>query len=389
MGMKKQRRNKKKVKAKRDRAKKTKDKKKVSKTSGGTGKTSKKKSSDGPRKNKKQDQSTPSTQKKQDSAPKTRQQKMKDAARARNENFKKTGVQTHGGTRKNYSKAEARKIQEAGLNFRKVTGGAKNPLARAPVNPDIQMGELMPQAEGLLSGLDYSGFAPMGTVDYNFKPGDNVGAFNNSLGVNRLVDSSGFTPNSRVNYNYDRRDKSQDVNMRDLFQAKDLGNMTTNAINRLLNTDIPPASMSDRDAQSYLGYNPNKPGRYLSSTDRPKANLLGGAAFRQAEAAPTEPTAPEETPEETGGPIIEDPTIIGGGGGESLIGNGSENVAGPAVSSPIGGTGGMAALSIGAGNRGNKRFQYGMRSGRGAKQLGRDSMRFQSRRLPTNTTINI
>ena len=68
-------------------------------------------------------------------APKSRQQRMRDAARARHANFKKTRVQTHGGTRKRYSAAEARRIRDAGLNFSKVTGGAKNPIARAPINP--------------------------------------------------------------------------------------------------------------------------------------------------------------------------------------------------------------------------------------------------------------
>ena len=75
---------------------------------------------------------------------KSRQQKMRDKAKERHKNFKRTGVQTHGGTRKNYTKKEARKILRSGLDFNKVTGGAKNPLDRAPTNEGVRFGKMKP-----------------------------------------------------------------------------------------------------------------------------------------------------------------------------------------------------------------------------------------------------
>ena len=55
---------------------------------------------------------------------------MRDKARARHQNFKATGVQTHGGTRKNYTRREAQKIERAlgRGSFKTVTRGARNPL---------------------------------------------------------------------------------------------------------------------------------------------------------------------------------------------------------------------------------------------------------------------
>ena len=84
------------------------------------------------------------TKKTESSAPKSRQQKMRDAARKRNENFKKTGVQTHGGTRRNYTKREATKIEKAlgRGSFSRVTGGARNPLGdRQAVQNAVNMQE--------------------------------------------------------------------------------------------------------------------------------------------------------------------------------------------------------------------------------------------------------
>ena len=94
---------------------------------------------------------------------------VQKAAAKRHANFKRTGVQTHGGTRKNYSKKEARKIENAGLSFSKVTGGAANPLNRAPDNQGVKAGDLMQPVKDFNEsiGNDYSKFAGP-SINYNF-----------------------------------------------------------------------------------------------------------------------------------------------------------------------------------------------------------------------------
>ena len=106
----------------------------------------------------------------------SRQSKMRARARARHKNFKRTGVQTHGGTRKNYSKKEATKIGQLGKvgnetssqAFSRITGGAKNPLKRAPAS-NVKAGELMPAVKDFNEslGIDYSKFAAP-NINYNY-----------------------------------------------------------------------------------------------------------------------------------------------------------------------------------------------------------------------------
>lgn len=106
---------------------------------------------------------------KRKSRPKKKKTKVQQAAAKRHANFKKTGVQTHGGTKKKYSKAEARKIEKAGLSFSKVTGGAANPLNRAPSTEGVKAGDLVQPVKDFSEslGLDYSAFAAP-QVNYNF-----------------------------------------------------------------------------------------------------------------------------------------------------------------------------------------------------------------------------
>ena len=101
---------------------------------------------------------------------KKKKTKAQQAAAKRHANFKKTRVQTFGGTKKRYTKAEARKIEKAGLNFSKVTGGAANPLNRAPSTEGVKAGDLMQPVEDFSKklGLDYSAFAaPQVNYDFN------------------------------------------------------------------------------------------------------------------------------------------------------------------------------------------------------------------------------
>jgi len=54
----------------------------------------------------------------------SRRSKMRARARARHKRFKKTRVQTFGGTRRNYSKRDLKKIDAAGYSRSTYTGGA-------------------------------------------------------------------------------------------------------------------------------------------------------------------------------------------------------------------------------------------------------------------------
>ena len=100
---------------------------------------------------------------------------VQQAAAKRHANFKKTGVQTHGGTRKNYSKKEAEKIGKLGAvgnesssqAFSRITGGAANPLNRAPSTAGVKVGEMKPEFASPLTGTDYSKFAAP-NINYNY-----------------------------------------------------------------------------------------------------------------------------------------------------------------------------------------------------------------------------
>tara|TARA_A100001388_G_C28732978_1_gene482514 strand:- start:50 stop:1294 length:1245 start_codon:yes stop_codon:yes gene_type:complete len=339
-------------------------------------------------------------------APKSRQQRMRDAARARHANFKKTRVQTHGGTRKNYSAREARRIRDAGLNFSKVTGGAKNPIAKAPINPNIKVGELMPGVAGFgMANADkFMSAAP--NVNYNFSGRDtslpsmrtlskaDLSGFSKRLGIDRNRLMSG----ARNAFSGSPSDLG--YNMRNMFQAKDLGNMTTNAINSMVDKlpfgerlpNIRPMSMADRDRQTYLGFNPNKGGRYLSQADRPKTMQMGGDRPLVPSAA-TPPTADEAVVEEevttpTENTVV-DPDI------KKIQDDAYNENYNPTTTTPgssgsgttSGGGLGMGVLSFQdlVGNRGRKRFRYGRRRG-GQRLFSRGSDRFANlKNLPTFT----
>ena len=123
MGMKRQKRRKARIKKFKSRVKASKQKK--SEGGGGDGGGGKKKSPTNRRNNN-------NTGQQKQVKTITRNMSMRQKAKIRHENFKATGVQTHGGTKKNYSRAEARKIEKAfgPGSFSKVTGlsESRNPL---------------------------------------------------------------------------------------------------------------------------------------------------------------------------------------------------------------------------------------------------------------------
>lgn len=342
--------------------------------------------------------------------PKSNMDKIRDAARARHENFKKTGVQTFGGTRRNYSVAEAEKIRDAGLNFSKVTGGAKNPLGPAPINPNIKAGELMPGVEGfgMTDASKFMSAAP--NVNYNFSGRDtnlpsmstlakaDLSGFSKSLGINR--DNFGGGKNA-----FSGSPSDLGYNMRNMFQAKDLGNMTTNALTKYVpGLTIRPQSMADRDQQTFLGFNPNKPSRNLKATDpgRPKSQQQGTNSYlapvnTAATTAPAEESVEEEIIED---PVQQDLPDLGDISNEEYesvmeqltggdaVGSGSGQ---PDIKSIADSTGVDASIieRILAGYRGKKRFQFG--TGRNQSlMLRRNNQDFVSRLAPfTLSSLNV
>jgi hypothetical protein len=332
---------------------------------------------------------------------------MRDKARTRHDNFKATGVQTFGGTRQNYSLKEAMKIEKAlgPGSFSSVTGGAKNPLARPPINPNIKPGEVMPAIQQFNQslGTDYSSLVESSPkVNYNFDSRDksndisfrNAARAGSKLGINR---PNNFGSSPKVNYDFDSRDKSRDLNYRDMFQAKDLGNMTTNALTKYVpGLTIRPASMTDRDRQSYLGFNPNNPSRNLKATDpgRPKGQQQGTNSYLapvNTTAATTAPADEETVKEEEVQPAtaeqnLPDTSDISEdeynatmdaltGGGNNVTSSGQPDVASIAQTTGI--DPGIIERIL-AGYRGKKRIQFG--SGRNESlKLRRDSAGFMSR----------
>ena len=364
--------------------------------------------------------------------PKSNMDKMRDAARQRHENFKKTiaetgrRVQTFGGTRRNYSYADARALEQAhggAAGFARVTGGAKNPLAAAPINKNIKMGELMPGVEGFLTKDADKFMSAAPNVNYNFSERDtnlpsmrtlskaDLSGFSKSLGINRDQFKGGKNA-------FSGSPSDLGYSFRNMFQAKDLGNMTTNAINSMVDKlpfgeklpNIRPMSMADRDRQTFLGFNPNKPSRNLKANDRgrPKNQQQGTNSYLAPMYA-TATTAPaDESVEEE---IIEDPVqpelpdlggisneeyesvmeqLTGGTAGGSGSGSGSGSGQ-PDVKAIADSTGVDASIieRILAGYRGNKRFQFG--TGRNQSlMLRRNNQDFLSRLAPfTLSSLNV
>ena len=74
---------------------------------------------------------------------------------------------------RNTSKADARAIEKAHggpEGFARVTGGAANPLNRAPTTENVKVGDIRPEIKDFSEsvGADYSMFSNMPTVNYDF-----------------------------------------------------------------------------------------------------------------------------------------------------------------------------------------------------------------------------
>ena len=123
---------------------------------------------------------------------KKKKSKVQQAAAKRHANFKKTlaktgkRVQTFGGTKKKYTKSEARALEKAhggAAGFSRVTGGAANPLNRAPDNQNVKAGDLVQPVKDFNTflGNDYSMFAgPQVNYDFNKRPPSDI-SFSNAV----------------------------------------------------------------------------------------------------------------------------------------------------------------------------------------------------------------
>lgn len=113
---------------------------------------------------------------KRKSRPKKKKTAVQKAAAKRHANFKKTRVQTFGGTRKSYSVKEANKIDKAlgKGSFARVTKGAADPRNRAPSTSGVKVGPMKEEFTTPLSGMSYSQFE--GAMKSNpFAPGADRG----------------------------------------------------------------------------------------------------------------------------------------------------------------------------------------------------------------------
>ena len=110
------------------------------------------------------------------SRPKRKKTAVQKAAAKRHANFKKTRVQTFGGTRKRYSVKEANKIDKAlgKGSFARVTKGAADPRNRAPSTEGVKVGPMKEEFTTPLGGMSYSQFE--GAMKSNpFAPGADKG----------------------------------------------------------------------------------------------------------------------------------------------------------------------------------------------------------------------
>ena len=216
----------------------------------------------------------------------TRNMSMRQKARIRNENFKATGVQTHGGTKKNYSRAEARKIEKAfGVgSFSKVTGlsESKNPLGdrttkfetpaqyEESLNPDSFKG----LSDGVTSGVGpvASGDAYARGLNVDNKNVENIGRsiLNKIPGVNlrKLTDKEIADSRQRMQFRRDkmiadRRRRARGTNRTQqqfegfgpLFETAGSlmtpGSVDTSNYVTSGNTDLPPGSEAVMDKIPY------------------------------------------------------------------------------------------------------------------------------------------
>ena len=329
---------------------------------------------------------------------------MRDKARARHANFKKTGVQTHGGTRRNYTKREATKIEKAlgRGSFSRVTRGARNPLGdRQAVQNAVNMQEnaaFGPLADGAQYAQNITNYG----MRFGKTPEARAKAYEQSLDPNSFKGlSDGMTFGSGPVASGDAYARGLNA---DLNNTENRLRAGRNILSRLTMGAVPSVRrLTDKeiaDRRGSINRGPKGGARFSSrlaaQQDRPKTMQMGGDRRLVTQAAATQPAAEEVAVEEK--PAVEDTSVdtsrenlnnvakeaydqAMSDYGSTTSGSGSTTT----KTGPLGSmAGAMGMLSGFAGNRGRKRFRYGRKRG-GDRMLSRGSQRFDAIKLPTFT----
>ena len=323
---------------------------------------------------------------------------MRDKARARHQNFKATGVQTHGGTKKNYTRREAQRIEKAlgRGSFKRVTRGARNPLGNRQALQNAFNMQINTPFGPMADGAAYA----RNITNYNMKfgktPEARAKAYRQSLDPNSfkgLSDGMTFGVGPVASGADYARGMNADLNNTEnrLRAGRNLLSTMTRGlvpgVRRLTDKEI-----ADRRGQIARG--PRGGARFNSRLAALQGNIarrrgMGNGAILKGvndvapvEEAPVEEVAPVEN-------VVVDPDI------KKIQDDAYDDTYNPGGSTPGGGTGGtpggggmggiIAGIASAVGNRGRKRFRYGRRRG-GQRLLSRGSDRFDTiKNLPTFT----
>ena len=174
--------------------------------------------------------------------------------------------------------------------------------------------------------------------------------------------------------------------------------MTTNAINTIVDKipiigeklpNLMPMSMTDRDRQQYLGYNPNKPSATLIQQERNTGGSGGGTQQQQQQIAEPAPEPVENTTVEESSPLANLTQIQQDAYNTALENyNAGTGYSGQGEGTGFGNLSQEVIAALRAGNRGRKRFRYGTAKKRGSDSLlTRGSERFKG--FTTTGQLNI
>ena len=329
---------------------------------------------------------------------------MRDKARARHANFKATGVQTHGGTRKNYTKKEAMKIEKAlgRGSFKTVTRGAKNPLGdRQAVQNAVSM-QINTPFGPVADGAKYAENITNYGMRFGKTPEARAKAYEQSLrsdSFKGLSDGMTFGSGPVASGDAYARGLNADLNNtenrlragRNLFSRLTLG--TVPPVRRLTDKEIADRRASiNRGPKGGARFN----SRLAKQQDRPKTMQVGGDRPLVAQAQTTATTAPadeeavkeEEVQPDPVNQDIPDPNTIRDDeyndyidqitdGGNNITGSDSSPPDVASIAQTTGVDPGIIERIL-AGYRGKKRIKFGTGKNESLK-LRRGNVGFMSR----------
>ena len=227
---------------------------------------------------------------------------MRDKARARHQNFKATGVQTHGGTRKNYTKKEAMKIEKAlgRGSFKTVTRGARNPLGdRQAVQNAVSM-QINTPFGPVADGAKYAENITNYGMRFGKTPEARAKAYEQSLDPNSFKGlSDGMTFGSGPVASGDAYARGLNA---DLNNTENRLRAGRNILSRLTMGAVPPVRrLTDKeiaDRRVSINRGPKGGARFnptlAKQQDRPKTMQVGGDRPLVAQAQTTATTAPAD-----------------------------------------------------------------------------------------------